>query len=351
MDSKATPSPPAPPSKTEKDLLEAVVKARQARRAGVGNQTLVIMRSMLDAAVRRSHTKFKVTIWALAVALAAVSAYGALRIRELKQEKGTVDTQIQQIEAQLQAGNLSPAQLDQLVERLGQYQDRAVALQRNLFYKLGVRGQTQALVEREIKTLMAEFGAESYSIPPEFVEQVNRFIQQYQERDRANMQRAVGRSRRDLETIRLLFEAEHLPPDLAYMVLVESAFISERASPAGAVGLWQFTPSTARAYGMKVTKDVDERLNLKKSTLGASRYIRELILDFGAGSSVMLALAAYNVGPGNVKQAVRKVKDPIKQRNFWYLYRVRALPVETREYVPKIIAVIVIGRNLERFGF
>ncbi len=65
----------------------------------------------------------------------------------------------------------------------------------------------------------------------------------------------------------------------------------------------------------------------------------------------MLALAAYNLGPTRVKQAITKVEDPIKQRNFWYLYRVRALPQETREYVPKIIAAIVIGRNPARFGF
>jgi membrane-bound lytic murein transglycosylase D len=176
-------------------------------------------------------------------------------------------------------------------------------------------------------------------------------MKQYQERDRPHMERAVGRARRQLDTIRQIFESQHLPPDLAYMVLVESAFISGSHSPAGAAGLWQFTPATARAYGLRITEQLDERLDLRKSTLGAGRYIRELILDFGAGSSVMLALAAYNVGPGKVKQAVRKVQDPIKQRNFWYLYRVRALPVETREYVPKIIAVMIIGRNLEHFGF
>jgi membrane-bound lytic murein transglycosylase D len=66
----------------------------------------------------------------------------------------------------------------------------------------------------------------------------------------------------------------------------------------------------------------------------------------------MLALAAYNLGPARVKQAVLKsVEDPIKQRNFWYLYRVRALPAETREFVPKVFAAIVVGRNPERFGF
>jgi len=65
----------------------------------------------------------------------------------------------------------------------------------------------------------------------------------------------------------------------------------------------------------------------------------------------MLALAAYNLGPSRIKMAVRKVDDPIKQRNFWYLYRVRAVPTETREYVPKVIAVMIIGRHPQRFGF
>ena len=112
------------------------------------------------------------------------------------------------------------------------------------------------------------------------------------------------------------------------MVLVESAFLSENLSRAGAVGLWQFTPATARAYGLRVNNNVDERLDARKATRAGCKYIRELILEFGAGSSVMLALAAYNLGPGKVRQAVRRVSDPIKQRDFWYLYRTRALPGE-----------------------
>ena len=120
----------------------------------------------------------------------------------------------------------------------------------------------------------------------------------------------------------------------------------------GAVGLWQFTPATARSYGLRVAEGIDERTNVAKATLAACHLLRQLILDFGSGSSVMLALAAYNSGSAKVKQAVQKsVQDPIKQRNFWYLYHVRALPPETREYVPKVIAAIIIGRNPGVFGF
>jgi membrane-bound lytic murein transglycosylase D len=238
-----------------------------------------------------------------------------------------------------------------LIEELNKYQTQVREMQKNLLYQLGVRSKEQDFIESQIKALMAEFGAEEYSIPPEFMEQVREFIRRYQGPDRPHMRRALGRSRRDLEAVRKQLQNDNLPPDLAYMVLVESAFIRESSSSAGAAGFWQFTPITAKAYGLKVDDEIDERLDSRKSTQAAGRYIRELILDFGSGSSVMLALAAYNLGPGKVKRAVRRVEDPIKQRNFWYLYRVRALPAETRSYVPKIIAAIIIGRSPERFGF
>jgi len=133
---------------------------------------------------------------------------------------------------------------------------------------------------------------------------------------------------------------------------VESAFQDNPPSSAGAVGPWQFTARSAKALGLRVDGEVDERKDLVKSTYASCKYLRDLILDFGAGSSVMLALAAYNSGAAKVKQAVTStVRDPIQQRNFWYLYRVRALPLETREFVPKVFAAMLIGRNPQHFGF
>ncbi len=344
-------TPEAPISKEDEVLLSmAVARARMARRSGAGDQTVVIMREMLGSALHRTSRRFKIVIAVLSLALLAITSYGFWKIDSLKREKRGIDGQIRDIEGRLEKLGEDSQETDQLIDRLEGYEDRARALQSTLLYRVGVREQEES-IKREIRALMAEFGAETYSIPPEFMEQVKRFIQRYQGSDRPHMDHALGEASKVMGTMRRIFEQQNLPPDLAYMVLVESALDRDNTSAAGAVGLWQFTPATAKAYGLRVGRGVDERLDARKSTRAACKYIRELILDFGSGSSVMLALAAYNLGPARVKQAVRKVRDPIKQRNFWYLYRVRALPAETREYVPKVIAAMIIARHPEQFGF
>ena len=335
----------------ERLLSDAVSKAREARRRGRTDQTVIIMRKVLGQAIDRSGKRLRLTIVALVVALCTVAGYGYWTIDGLEREKSGIDERIQDIESRLATGGLDANEIESLLDELEAQQRRARALQLGLLYRWGLWGKEQIFIQREIRALMKDFGAETYSIPPAFVEQVNRFIEQYQERDRRPIERVLGRSREDLQAMRAIFEEAKLPPDLAYMALVESGLVRNSVSGAGAAGPWQFTAETARDFGMKVDQEVDERYDLQKSTQAATRYIRELILTFGAGSSVMLALAAYNVGPTRVRRAVRQVEDPIKQRNFWYLYRVRALPVETQEYVPKILAVIIIGRNPERFGF
>ena len=343
---------PALPPKAHDELLNsAVIRARHMRAQGAGGQTMTIMRDVIDEALRHSHRRFRVVGYSLLVGLLAVSAFAIWKITVFKGEKAVIDRHIQQLEAELQKSN-DAAATDVLLSRLNEYQDQAQSLQGKLLFRLGSAADRTDFVTSELREIMAEFGAEVYSIPPEFVERVNFYIQLDQGTERPVIDRALKESRGQIRTIRRMLREQQLPPDLAYIAVVESAVAETPASAAGAVGPWQFTVPTARAYGLQVDGEVDERTDLVKSTRASCKYLRDLILDFGAGTSVLLALAAYNSGPSKVKQAVAKtVRDPIKQRNFWYLYRVRALPLETREYVPRIFAVILIARNPEHFGF
>jgi pSer/pThr/pTyr-binding forkhead associated (FHA) protein len=327
-------------------LSEAVERAREARSHGGANETMTIMRDVLHQALRHTRKRFRMVILALAVGLLAVSAAAAWKVRDLNLQKHVIDERIRDIEKRLQQS--SPADTDGLVNQLDAYEGQAEHLQQNLLYR--VEPHPHDFVTEEIRKIMEEFGSEVYSIPPELIERVKYYMEQFQGPDHRLVDEALGVAGH-YNAIRQVLEQEHLPPDLAYVPLVESA-LGDGQSAAGAVGLWQFTPATAKAYGLRVDDTVDERLNVNKSTEAACRYLRALILDFGSGSSVMLALAAYNLGPGKVKQAVIKsVQDPIKQRNFWYLYRTRSLPAETREYVPKVLAAIIVGRQRRSLSF
>ena len=354
MQAEAAQSPIA----THENLLAAAVtRARRMRAHGAGGQTMTIMRDVIDQALRHSHRRFRKIGYSLLLALIVVTGLGIWKILALNREKRQIDAQIQLLETKLQNATQS-GDTHSLLTRLDTYQDEAETLQHSLLYRLGGVGRGGAgdeggAVVRELRSVMAEFGAESYSIPPDFLERVNHYIEQDQGPNRPLIAHALGEAGGEIRTIRGMLEKQHLPPDLAYIPLVESAL--EKGGPdsaAGAAGPWQFTIPTARALGLRVDGQVDERKDLVKSTQAACKYLRDLILDFGAGSSVMLALAAYDGGAAKVKQAVnRTVQDPIQQRNFWYLYRARALPNETRQYVPKVFAAILIGRDPHHFGF
>lgn len=345
------PASPAKQSGAYEDLLSsAVSRARHARSRGVGDQTLTIMRETLAAALRHRSRHLHLAIVALAAGLVAITGAAGWKIAAMNREKRSIDQRIHDIEKQLQKA-AGPAESDRLVSQLAAYQSQAQQLENNVLYRIGPHEREDFLTQ-EIRGLMAEFGAEVYSVPPEFKDRVAHYIAQYQGPNRPLVARALDTDKTQLGTMRRILADEQLPPDLAYIPLVESALAPEQASAAGARGPWQFTAATAKANGLRVDGETDERLSLVKSTHAACRYLRNLILDFGAGSSVMLALAAYDLGPTKVKQAVMKsVRDPIKQRNFWYLYRMKALPEETREYVPKVAAAMIIGRNPQHFGF
>jgi membrane-bound lytic murein transglycosylase D len=136
-----------------------------------------------------------------------------------------------------------------------------------------------------------------------------------------------------------------VPVDLEAVAFIESGLWPTAKSPAGAVGLWQFMPATARAYGLTVSRDYDERRSIWKSSEAAAQHLADLHARF---NSWELALAAYNNGYGNIEGALERTGT----EDFWSLAASEgSLPDETRKYVPKVLAVAVVLRNLDQFGF
>jgi len=317
------------------------IPLQAARRAAIRNDRGTVLSFNKGPRIRNCGRSYRIAAVMMLCVLICAGSYAGLDSTNITRDQGSIE--LPQLETRLASSGEGYLEIGRLIDRLLHGRARTQELQ-----MLEVNDD---FVTREINVLMKEFGAEEYSVPAEFVKEVDRFIRQYQERDRDLMLRALVVERNKLDQVREILRHDQMPEDFAYMAVVESGFIQASTSQEGAAGFWQFTETTAREYGMKVDQAVDERLDLTKSTRAASRYIRDLILDFGTGSSVMLAMAAYNSGRESVRRAVRNVKDPIKQRNFWYLYRTRALPTETRDYVPKVFAAIIVGRNPRQFGF
>jgi len=144
--------------------------------------------------------------------------------------------------------------------------------------------------------------------------------------------------------VREVLADEGVPRALINVALVESRYKSSARSKAGAVGMWQFIASTARHYGLKVGRGEDQRKDPVLSTIAAARYLRDLYEQFDDWN---LALAAYNAGPGRVRSAMRRGESS----DFWVLSRKRLLPPETRKYVPKIQAAVIIDRAPVKNGF
>ena len=144
--------------------------------------------------------------------------------------------------------------------------------------------------------------------------------------------------------IRRVFAEEGLPLDLIYLAQAESAFKPQALSSALAKGMWQFIASRGKEYGLRQNWWIDERSDPEKSTRAAARHLQDLFDQFG---DWYLAMAAYNSGPARVRRAI----DEAGVADFWSLAEGRLLPRETRNYVPTVLAMALIGRNPARYGF
>lgn len=170
---------------------------------------------------------------------------------------------------------------------------------------------------------------------------VRKWLRYFQGNGRAEMTRWLARRSRYRRLIEGILVEEGLPSDLLYLAMIESGLNPRAYSSAHASGMWQFIPSRARMYELRVDWWVDERRDPEKATRAACAYLKDLEQMFG---SWPLAMAAYNSGEGRVGRARKRQPSC---RDFWCL----DLPRETENFVPKFMAALVIGSDPEAYGF
>ncbi len=184
-----------------------------------------------------------------------------------------------------------------------------------------------------------------YDVPVVVNKDVERFIKYFQTRGRKSFTRWLVRSGKYLPMIKEILRENDLPEDLAYLALIESGFNPHARSRANAVGIWQFMLWTGRYNGLRTDWWIDERKDPEKASRAAARHLSDLYEQF---DSWYLAAAGYNAGAGKVRKAIRRNKTT----DFWEIAKNRrTLKKETRNYIPKYLAAMIIAKNPEKYGF
>ena len=173
---------------------------------------------------------------------------------------------------------------------------------------------------------------------------INGAVNLFSTRMKDSIQTSLLRSAKYRTLIDKALAEQNLPRGFAYLPVIESAYLPTLTSRAGAHGVWQFMPDTAREYGLRVDWWVDERADPQRSTKAAAKYLRDLHRQFDDWS---LVLAAYNCGPGRVARALERTGAT----TFWELLEAEAVPKETRGYVPTFYATLIIASDPETYGF
>jgi membrane-bound lytic murein transglycosylase D len=192
--------------------------------------------------------------------------------------------------------------------------------------------------------LAAKVAETQYGIPITVNDMVVKSLDFWLNRGRKYFVDGLLRSGQYRPIIEKVFREESIPLDLMYLAQVESLFKPNAVSKAKAKGIWQFERGTAIRYGLKVTRDVDERSDPEKSTRAAAHYLNDLFAMFKDWN---LVLAAYNWGEGKVQRLI----DNSGLNDFWQLVDLRRkLPEETKNHIPLIHASVILARNPEKYG-
>lgn len=157
------------------------------------------------------------------------------------------------------------------------------------------------------------------------------------------LEAGLRRSGRYKSMIERILAEEGLPRELIFLAQAESGFIPKAVSNKLCVGLWQFIKYRGEEYGLNVTSAVDDRMDPEKATRAAAKHLHDLYTHLG---DWYLAMAAYDCGPGCIDHAVQRTG----YADFWTLRRLNVLPKETANYVPVILAMIIVSKNAKDYG-
>ena len=348
---------------------EAQQKISMARAMTGGQpsgQTMFIMADTLQkvqaSTQMRSGKRWgKVVLTLLAIGMVVTGTMGYViwdqkqQLLAITQKKESADKQIQKIQLAMQI-ETDPEKLQSLDDQLTLLTGKAQQAIGEMEKKDKTKGEELANegddLDREIRAILKKFGADTYAIPPIFKERLKFYLDK---RGHAPQTRVVWKRRQQYWPMIIKeFSALGIPEEMAYVAWQESQFDPFITSPVGARGMWQLMPATARAYGLRVdenwkTGGYDERTDVVKSTRAGSKYLYNLLTEFGS-DSFMLAIASYNKGEGGMRKVLHDVGFRKDQRDFWHLYRLKKLPDETMEYVPQILAWAIIGTNPHKYG-
>lgn len=172
---------------------------------------------------------------------------------------------------------------------------------------------------------------------------VQKYIKYFTNGGKKSIENAFERMGLYHEIITSAIQAYQLPPELIYIPVIESRYHINNVSHAKAAGLWQFMKHTARGHNMRVDFWIDERLDPEKSTFGALRYLKELYYYF---NDWHLALAGYNRGENGICRDLQFSKAT----DFSKLTNQNAIPVETENFIPRFMAVVIIAENSKKYG-
>jgi membrane-bound lytic murein transglycosylase D len=196
-----------------------------------------------------------------------------------------------------------------------------------------------AITEEDKNFVKKEASALNMQIPDD--KDIDYFIDYFTTTKKYFTENALKRANYFMPMVRKIFRQEGLPEELAYLAVVESGFNPFATSSANAAGIWQFIPSTGRRFGLRIDDYIDERRDPYKSTIAAAKYLKTLYNMFGSWE---LVIAAYNCG----EKCVAKRLESLSATSFSEIKDI--LPSQTKEYVPRFFAILLIANNPEKYG-